>query len=125
MSEQFTVQNEQSMVHENAVLRKENTKLLSKVSVLEEELALVQQQLEWLKKQVFGRKTEQTSVIMENAVQLSVFSNDEEKSVSDPKETITVPEHKRKQKRTHDDWMRDLRACLVSSSSRLFGIFLP
>jgi len=108
MSEQFTVQNEQSMVYENAVLRKENTKLLSKVSVLEEELALVQQQLEWLKKQVFGRKTEQTSVIMENAVQLSMFSNDEEKSVSDPKETITVPEHKRKQKRTHDDWMRDL-----------------
>lgn len=67
MSEQFTVQNEQSMVHENAVLRKKNIRLLSKVSVLEEELALVQQQLSQLKKQVFGRKAKQTSVIMENA----------------------------------------------------------
>ena len=56
MSGQNAVQNEPSLVQENAALR-------SRVSVLEEELALVQEQLSWLKKQIFGRKTEQSSVI--------------------------------------------------------------
>ena len=32
--------------------------LLSENAVLKEELALAQEQLAWLKKQVFGRKTE-------------------------------------------------------------------
>lgn len=99
-------QNLENIVQENAVLR-------SKVSVLEEELALVQQQLDWLKKQVFGRKTEQTSVIMEDAIQLSMFRNDEETAGSKLKETITVPEHKRKKKRTHDDWMSELHVVEV------------
>ena len=86
----------------------ENTALRSKVNVLEEELALANQQLEWLKKQIFGRKTEQTSVVMgdEFGVQLSMFGNSEEKA--EPAKTITVPEHKRKQKRTHDEWMNSL-----------------
>ena len=50
--------------HEIQNILQENTALRSKVAVLEEELALVHQQMEWLKKQVFGRKTEQISVIM-------------------------------------------------------------
>lgn len=53
MSEQNTVQN---MVQENAVLR-------SRVAVLEEELAFAQDQLAWLKKQIFGRRTEQASAL--------------------------------------------------------------
>ena len=81
---------------------------LSRVSVLEEELALVQEQLAWLKKQVFGRKTEQSSVIMDNGQQLTLFPEEQEQSVKPAEETITVPEHKRKKKRTHDDWMSKL-----------------
>lgn len=96
MSEQNTVQN---MVQENAVLR-------SRVAVLEEELAFAQDQLAWLKKQIFGRKTEQASVIMDN-LQLSLFPEEQKPQLQQKSETVTVPEHKRK-KRTHDDWMGEL-----------------
>lgn len=68
---------------------------------------MAQEQLTWLKKQIFGRKTEQTSVIMDGGVQLSMIENEEE-SAEKPEETITVPEHKRRKKRTHDDWMNSL-----------------
>lgn len=83
----------------------ENTALHIEVSALKEELSYVQQQLDWLKKQIFGRKSEQTSVVMDNA-QLSLF--DDETKVVEKTETITVPEHKRRKKRTHDDWMSAL-----------------
>ena len=94
--------NYENIIHENEALR-------SKVNVLEEELSMVNQQLDWLRKQVFGRKTEQTAVIMENefGVQLSMLENGE-KSKKKAEETITVPEHKRKKKRTYDDWMDHL-----------------
>lgn len=101
MSELNTTQNYTSLAEENAALRDEN-------SMLKEELALIQQQMDWLKKQVFGRKSEQTSVIMEDGTQLSMFAESAEKVVSSSDETITVPEHKRKKKRTHDDWMESL-----------------
>lgn len=101
MSELNTTQNYTSLAEENAALRDEN-------SMLKEELALIQQQMDWLKKQVFGRKSEQTSVIMEDGTQLSMFAESAENVVSSSDETITVPEHKRKKKRTHDDWMESL-----------------
>ena len=86
---------EQNLAQENAALR-------SKVNVLEEELALANQQLEWFRKQIFGRKTEQTSVIMDGGVQLSMF-DDDIKEQSPAAETVTVPAHERKKKRTHDE----------------------
>ena len=87
----------------------ENTALRSKVAVLEEELALVHQQMEWLKKQVFGRKTEQISVIMDGGTQLAMFPEEAvHDTASEKRETITVPEHKRKKKRVHEDWMSHL-----------------
>jgi hypothetical protein len=101
MSERNAVHNELSLAQENAALR-------SRVSVLEEELALVQEQLAWLKKQVFGRKTEQSSVIIDNGQQLTLFPEEQGQSAKPAEETITVPEHKRKKKRTHDDWMSKL-----------------
>ena len=93
---------------ENTALQSENTALHSKVSVLEEELALAQEQLTWLKKQIFGRKTEQSTVIMENGTQLPLFPGMQSTDAKKPEETVTVPEHKRKKKRTHDDWMSTL-----------------
>ena len=101
MSEQITVQNEQSSTQIIAALR-------SRVAVLEEELALVQEQLVWLKKQVFGRKTEQSSVIMDNGQQLTLFQDEQGQPTKPAEETITVPVHKRKKKRTHDEWMSKL-----------------
>ena len=75
---------EQNMTSEIVSLRNEN-------AVLKEELALANQQLEWFRKQIFGRKTEQTSVVMEKefGVQLSMFEK-EEKSAAKSAETITV-----------------------------------
>ena len=94
---------EPNMTSEIVSLRNEN-------AVLKEELALANQQLEWFRKQIFGRKTEQTSVVMEKefGVQLSMFGYNEEKYAAKSAETITVPEHKRKKKRTHDEWMNNL-----------------
>ncbi len=85
----------------------ENTELHTKVSVLEEELENVQRQLAWLKKQIFGRKTEQASVIMEDGIQFSFF-NEEIKEETEKQISVAVPAHTRKKRRTHDDWMRRL-----------------
>lgn len=92
----------QKLVADHTALQNEN-------AILKEQLALVQEQYEWLKKQVFGRKTEQTSVIFDTdeGTQLSMFLK-EEQAVSAPIETIAVPAHQRKKKRTHDDWMSNL-----------------
>ena len=95
MSEQDIVK----LVSDHSALQDENNALRSKVSVLEEELVLVQEQLTWLKKQVFGRKTEQSSVIMDGGVQLSLFPNMPAEIEKKSEGTITVPEHKRKKKR--------------------------
>lgn len=91
----------QSPEQENAVLRNE-------VNTLKEQLALLQEQLDWLKKQVFGRKTEQTSVIMDDCTQLPLFPAEMKQAVSVPEKTITVSEHQHKAKRTHDEWMSNL-----------------
>ena len=65
--------NVENIVQENSALRNEN-------AVLKEELALANQLLEWFRKQIFGRKTEQTSVIMDGGVQLSMFDVDKKES---------------------------------------------
>ena len=98
----------EKLVADHAALQSENTALHSKVSVLKEELALMQEQLAWLKKQIFGRKTEQSTVIMDNGTQLPLFPGLQTPGGKKTEETITVPAHKRKKKRTHDDWMSAL-----------------
>lgn len=100
MSEQNTVQNDTSKDKIITALRNE-------ITVLKEQLSLMQEQFEWLKKQVFGSKSEKTSSIMNDGTQLQLFP-EEEQAVSVAEEEITVPEHKRRKKRTHDDWMSDL-----------------
>ncbi len=101
MNVRISSKENQSLAQENAALRKEN-------AILKEQLALLQEQFDWLKKQVFGRKTEQTSVIMDGGTQLSLFPDEKEQAVSVPEKMIVVPEHKRKAKRTHDEWMSNL-----------------
>ena len=85
-----------------------NTALRNEVTVLKEQLALLQEQYDWLKKQVFGRKSEQTSVIMDGGTQLSLFPEEKEQAVSSVVETVSVPAHQRKKKRTHEEWMSSL-----------------
>ena len=96
MNVRIISKNEQSLAQENAALRNEN-------AILKEQLALLQEQFDWLRKQVFGRKTEQTSVIMDGGTQLLLFPEEKEQAVSAPEKIVTVPEHQRKARRTHED----------------------
>ena len=66
-----------------------NTALRNEVTVLKEQLALLQEQYDWLKKQVFGRKSEQTSVIMDGGTQLSL-SKRKIKCVPDSKKSRRI-----------------------------------
>ena len=86
----------------------ENASLQTEITTLKEEMALMQSQLDWLKKQMFGRKTEQSSAIFEGGEQLSLMPDEKVISEKDHEETITVPEHKRKKKRTFEEAMADL-----------------
>jgi len=86
----------------------ENATLQTEITTLKEEMALMQSQLDWLKKQMFGRKIEQSSVIFEGGEQLSLMPDEKVISEKDHEETITVPEHKRKKKRTFEEAMADL-----------------
>ena len=78
---------------DNQSLAQENAALQNEVNILKEQLALLQEQFDWLKKQVFGRKTEQTSVTMDGCTQLSLFPDKKEQAVSVHEKTVTVPEH--------------------------------
>lgn len=95
----MTAQNAEHIFQENIALR-------SELSLLKEEYSNLQQQLEWLKKQVFGRKTEQAAVVLENGTQLSLFENETEKKATE--KIVEVKSHPRKKKRTHDEWMSAL-----------------
>ena len=100
MTEVDSVKNDESLAQEITALRNEN-------AILKEQLALLQEQFDWLRKQVFGRKTEQTVGTIDGGDQLSLFPY-KGQAVSLPAENITVPEHTRKKKRTHDEWMSEL-----------------
>ena len=92
-------------------LIKENNELHTEISVLKEEMAVMQNQLDWFKRQMFGRKTEQTSVILEGGEQLSMFPKNEKPQCSSlNEETITIPEHKRKKNRTFEEALGELPA---------------
>lgn len=86
----------------------ENVQLHTKVSVLEEQLENVQRQLAWLKKQIFGRKTEQASVIMADGIQLSLLNEEISETEDKSENHVAVPAHTRKKRRTHDEWMNAL-----------------
>jgi transposase len=97
----------------DAIIEKQNnelTVLRNENAVLKDTLSELQQQLNWMKKQIFGSKSEKTYVLMDGCMQLSMFSDADSENMiaSDKEETITVPTHKRKKKRTHDDWMSSL-----------------
>ncbi len=89
----------------------EITKLTEKNSSLEEENADLRQQLAYLKKALYGQKSEKTEVIMENAEQLSMFNEAEENTeekVIEKADKITVVTHERKKHSTHRDSFENL-----------------
>ena len=100
----------------------ENVQLHTKVSVLEEQLENVQRQLAWLKKQIFGRKTEQASVIMADGIQLSLLNEEISETEDKSENHVAVPAHTRKKRRTHDEWMNALEIKKRISQGRKYGV---
>ena len=89
----------------------EITKLTEKNSSLEEEVNDLRQQLAYLKKALYGQKSEKTEVIMENAEQLSMFNEAEENTeekIIEKADKITVVTHERKKHSTHRDSFENL-----------------
>ena len=62
-----------------------NQSLHAENATLKEEMALMQSQLDWFKKQMFGRKSEQSSVIIEGGEQLSLMPDEKAASEKDLK----------------------------------------
>lgn len=100
----------------------ENAALHKEVSLLKEELSELKEQYAWLKKHIYGSKSEKTDVVLDNDTslgeQLSIFDEAEEETDADLKameidpdkevRMIDVKAHKKRAKRTHDDLMADL-----------------
>ena len=78
----------------------------------EREKEELERQIAFLKKTVFGSKSEKKILKQENSAQMSLFDEAENEcrmeEVKAESETVTVPEHKRKKKRTHDEIMKEL-----------------
>jgi len=94
-----------------AVFEKKTTDLEAKASDLAEENADLKQQLAIYKKALFGQKSEKTETVVGKGVQLSFFDEVESEadiSVKNAEEAITVAEHKRKSKRTHEEILAEL-----------------
>lgn len=86
------------------VLENENTVLKEKNNSLETELAEIKAQNAYLKKMIFGQKSEKISVIMQGAVQLNFFNEaemDAEASIETVEKVVTFKA--RKKKRTHKE----------------------
>ena len=84
---------------------------LNKISSLEEEVDDLRQQLAFLKKALYGQKSEETQVIMENADQMTMFNEAEvtaEEKIIEKADKITVVTHERKKHSTHKDSFEDL-----------------
>ena len=74
----MTEQEIQKLIADHTALSEKYATLYTEHTALKEEFALMQQQMDWLRKQLFGRKTEQISVIMEGGTQLLMFSDESE-----------------------------------------------
>ena len=87
-------------------LQQENTELKAQLASVEEDYAALQSQLNWLKNQLFGRKSEKTELIFPVSEQVHLY---EDAVVPQPEpETITVREHTKRVKRKHDEIFADM-----------------
>lgn len=107
MKAKITAEQYLSVLAENAALKEQNALLKErdeltgkKLSALQEDLAEMRSQLNWLKNQLFGQKSEKTEYIMPVSEQLPLLEEAAPKPVP---ETVTVKEHTKRVKRTHEE----------------------
>ena len=102
MNEQRKERTIDELVAENDALRK-------KAEELNKEIEYLQHQVDFLKKSVFGSKSEKKVLhTAEDAEQLTLFNEAETEARREEPEEITVPEHKRKKKRSRAEILKDL-----------------
>lgn len=92
----------------------ENNALHNENAALKDENAELKERLAWFEKQVYGKKSEKTEVVMPASEQLSMFDEAESEADIAPKAvevsdegTVEVKSHKRK-KKTHDEIFGEL-----------------
>ena len=108
---ELVLKSEQLHAASSVLTPEKEAKYRTRISSLEEENADLRQQLAYLKKALYGQKSEKTEVIMENAEQLSMFNEAEENTeekVIEKADKITVVTHERKKHSTHKDSFENL-----------------
>ena len=75
---ELVLKSEQLHAASSVLTPEKEAKYRTRISSLEEEVNDLRQQLAYLKKALYGQKSEKTEVIMENAEQLSMFNEAEE-----------------------------------------------
>ena len=89
----------------------EYEKLTSEIQSYKDEVSHLQQQVDILRKIVFGQKSEKTKYIANDGEQLSIFNEaetEESRKEREKEEAIAVQPHTRKKRRTHDELAKDL-----------------
>ena len=108
---ELELKSEQLNAESNVLTPEKEAAYRTRISSLEEENADLKQQLAYLKKALYGQKSEKTEVIMENAEQLSMFNEAEENTeekIIEKADKITVVTHERKKHSTHKDSFENL-----------------
>ena len=101
----------------NAALQTENTTLQTENATLKEEMALMQSQLDWFKKQMFGRKSEQSTVIFEGGEQLSFMPDEKAASAKEAAFDSVISAYLVMISMTRDSTTKTPAAILVPSAS--------
>ena len=89
----------------------EYEKLTSEIQSYKDEVSHLQQQVDILRKIVFGQKSEKTKYIANDGEQLSIFNEaetEESRKEREKEEAIAVQPHSRKKRRTHDELAKGL-----------------
>ena len=91
-------------------LQRENAELKAQLAAVQDDMAEMRSQLNWLKNQLFGQKSEKTEYVLPVSEQVHLF---EDVAPHTEPETVTVREHTKRAKRTHDEIFADMPRDIV------------
>ena len=86
-------------------LQRENAELKAQLAAVQDDMAEMRSQLNWLKNQLFGQKSEKTEYVLPVNEQVHLF---EDAAPQTEPETVTVKEHTKRAKRTHEEIFADM-----------------
>lgn len=108
--QEFHIQESMSPAELELKYRQAYEKAMAENVALKDENARLKEQLAWLKKAVYGQKSERTEAVLEAPEQLKLF--DEAEKEADRQilagSSVKVAAHTRKAKRSHEELAEDL-----------------